>query len=88
MPSDTISGSLLSADSVSEPNLDRIRPIGVWSKNTNGAWAIALRRFLCKKTEAFNVPRRAERSLPMDEKPFESNERRKSDNYNDGPPPS
>lgn len=76
MPSDMISGILLSVASWSEENRLRIRPIGVWSKNINGARIIAHRTVLCNITEAFSVPKRGARSHAIDEKASNAKEER------------
>lgn len=47
-------------------NLDNTRPTGVVSKNINGARKIDHNMTAWRKTAAFNVPRRGERSQAID----------------------
>lgn len=66
MPSEMSSGSFTSNISISLLNLANNRPIGVTSKNVNGALVIAHNMTMCKKVDALSVPSLGARSHPID----------------------
>lgn len=67
MPSEMSSGNVTSNMSISLLNLDKSRPIGVVSKNINGALVMAHNITLCNNVDAFKVPNRGARSQKIDE---------------------
>lgn len=66
MPSEKSSGSEASNTSISLLNLASNLPIGVTSKNANGALIMAHNMSECKDTAAFSVPNRGTRSHTID----------------------